>query len=301
MDSLRYTNRHLEKGSPSLQKLAFSGNSRIKVLIKGGGDLGSGTAWRLHRCGFKVLITEIDQPLAVRRKVSFSEAIYDGEAVVEGVKALCIGGLHDADRAWRQGKIPVLSDPSCLSPHAWLPDVLVDAIVAKKNTGTSKHDAPLVIALGPGFEAGRTATFVVETNRGPRLGRLLDEGAAEADTGVPGAIEGVTERVLRAPLDGQWQSEREIGDSIDKGGVAGVVEGVPVKAPINGILRGLIRPGVRVGKGLKIGDIDPRQRRDLCFTISDKALAVAGGVLEGILRVYGASKTAAIDPAATSS
>jgi xanthine dehydrogenase accessory factor len=295
LDSLGHTKRDLEKNSPYQRDLALSGNAGIKVLIKGGGDLGSGTAWRLHRCGFKVLITEIDQPLAVRRKVAFSEAIYDGEAVVEGVRALHIGDLQDADRSWRQGKIPVLSDPSCLSRNAWLPDVMIDAVMAKRNTGTCVHDAPLVIALGPGFEAGRTATFVVETNRGPRLGRLLDRGTAEADTGVPGAIDGVTDRVLRAPREGQWQSEWDIGDFIGKGGVSGFVEGVPVKAPISGILRGLIRPGVRVGKGLKIGDIDPRQRRELCFTISDKALAIAGGVLEGILRTYGVSKRSAID------
>ena len=135
------------------------------MLIKGGGDIGSGAAWRLHRCGFKVLITEINQPLAVRRRVAFSEAIYDGEAIVEGVKALRIGTLQDVDRLWRQGKIPVLVDPECSSRHALQPDVIVDAIMAKKNTGTCKHDAPLVIALGPGFEAGQTTTFVVETNR----------------------------------------------------------------------------------------------------------------------------------------
>ena len=261
------------------------------MLIKGGGDIGSGAAWRLHRCGFKVLITEINQPLAVRRRVAFSEAIYDGEAVVEGVKALRIGTLQDVDRLWRQGKIPVLVDPECSSRHALQPDVIVDAIMAKKNTGTCKHDAPLVIALGPGFEAGQTTTFVVETNRGPRLGRLLEKGAAEPDTGVAGAIDGVTERVLRAPRDGQWQSELDIGESIGREEVAGFVDRVPVKAPIGGVLRGLIRPGVRVSKGLKIGDIEPRHQRDLCFCISDKALAIAGGVLEGVLIYYGTQGT----------
>jgi xanthine dehydrogenase accessory factor len=262
------------------------------VLIKGGGDIGSGAAWRLHRCGFKVLITEIDQPLAVRRRVAFSEAIYDGEVVVEGVRALRVKTLQDVDRLWRRGEIPVVVDPKCSSRHALQPDVIVDAVMAKKNTGTHKCDAPLVIALGPGFDAGQTATFVIETNRGPRLGRLLEEGAAEPNTGVPGAIDGVTERVLRAPRDGQWQSERDIGDSIVKDAVAGYVDRIPVRAPIDGIVRGLIRPGVRVSKGLKIGDVDPRHRKDLCFTISDKALAVAGGVLEGILIHCGVQKTA---------
>ncbi len=288
MVSLRSTKRHPGEDHPSRQRLDLPGNSRIKVLIKGGGEIGSGVAWRLHRCGFRVLITEIDQPLAVRRRVAFSEAIYDGEAVVEGVKAIRIGTLQDVDRIWRQGQIPVLLDPVCSSRRALQPDVIVDAVMAKRNSGTCRHDAPLVIALGPGFEAGRTATFVVETNRGPGLGRLLEKGTAEPDSGVAGAINGVTDRVLRAPRDGQWQSERAIGDAIGKEEVAGFVDRVPVRAPIAGILRGLIRPGILVSEGLKIGDIDPRHQRDLCFAVSDKALAIAGGVLEGILIYYGA-------------
>ncbi len=229
--------------------------------------------------------------MAVRRRVAFSEAIYDGEAVVEGVKALRVEGLQDVDRLWRRGEIPVVVDPECSSRHALRPDVIVDAIMAKKNTGTCKRDAPLVIALGPGFEAGQTATFVIETNRGPRLGRLLEKGTAEPNTGVPGAIDGVTERVLRAPRDGQWQTGRDIGESIFKDAVAGFVDRMPVRAPIDGIVRGLIRPGVQVSEGLKIGDIDPRHQKELCLSISDKALAVAEGVLEGISIYYGVQNT----------
>jgi xanthine dehydrogenase accessory factor len=259
----------------------------IKVLIRGGGDLASGVAWRLHQCAFKVLITEIAQPIAVRRKVSFCEAVYDGQTQVEGVVALLIkdaDGVHDV---WAQGHIPVLIDPQAQAKHVIKPDVMVDAILAKKNLGTTLEDAPLVIALGPGFEVGQDAHFVVETHRGHHLGRLLTSGTAEPDTGIPGPVQGVsTARVLRAPTDGTWQTSSHIGDMVRQGDQVGTVAHKPVFALIDGVLRGLIRPDLAVRKGLKIGDIDPRGRREFCGTISEKALAIGGGVLEGILRYY---------------
>jgi xanthine dehydrogenase accessory factor len=265
--------------------------SKIKVCVKGGGDIASGVAWRLHQCGFCVYITEIQHPMAVRRKVSFCEAVYDGHMVVEGVEALLIRDVRDVYFAWEENKIPVIVDPMCESRHLIEPDVIIDGILAKKNTGTSINDAPVTIALGPGFAAGRDAHFVVETNRGHYLGRLLTKGSAQPDTGTPGPVQGITtDRVLRAPADGQWQTKLQIGDLVKKGDVMGAVSGVDVNAMIDGVLRGLIRPGIQVNKGLKIGDIDPRGIREHCNSISDKALAIGGGVLEGILWYYGFAK-----------
>ncbi len=259
--------------------------SHMKVLLRGGGDLASGVAWRLHRCGFRVYITEIPQPTAVRRKVSFCEAVYDGETVVEGVKACLVPDPAEVTRSWELGEIPVLVDPQGVSKSVMAPDVVVDAVLAKKNLGTSIKDARLVIALGPGFEAGKDAHYVVETNRGHNLGRLLSSGSAEPNTGIPGSVIGITtDRVLRSPCSGLWESALDIGDFVKPGDTVGTVAGTPVTAKIEGILRGLIRPSIQVGQDLKIGDIDPRGVKSSCFTISDKALAIAGGVLEGILR-----------------
>jgi len=179
-------------------------------------------------------------------------------------------------------------DPEATCRHSIKPEVIVDAILAKKNLGTSAKDAPLVLALGPGFEAGKDAHFVVETHRGHNLGRLLASGSAAPNTGVPGAVQGITsDRVLRAPASGPWRNAVDIGEMVKKGDVVGTVQGEALYAAIDGVLRGLIRPGITVSKDLKIGDIDPRGKRDFCFTISEKALAIAGGVLEGILRTYG--------------
>ena len=259
--------------------------TEITICVKGGGDIASGVAWRLHHCGFRVLITEIPKPMAVRRKVAFCEAVYDGHTEVEGVEALLITEANDSRQVWDQGKIPLIVDPECETAKMIQPDVIVDAILAKKNIGTEINDAPLVIALGPGFEAGKDAHFVVETNRGHYLGRLLTEGSAEPNTGVPGPVAGIsTDRVLRSPGMGIWQSEAEIGDVVRKGGMVGSVDGQPVNALINGVLRGMIRPGIPVKEGLKIGDIDPRGVKEHCYTISEKALAISGGVLEGIMR-----------------
>ena len=261
--------------------------SEIMVCVKGGGDIASGVVWRLHQCGFRIFITEIDQPMAVRRKVAFCEAIYDGNAVVEGIEASRISRADDVDEIWEQGKIPIIIDPNCDAKSVIKPDVIIDAILAKKNMGTTMNDAPLVIALGPGFKAGEDAHFVVETNRGHNLGHLLLSGSAEPNTGIPGPVQGITtERVLRAPADGRWENIMDIGDIVRKGDLVGSITGMPVKAQIDGVLRGIIRPGFNVKTGLKIGDIDPRGRKDYCNTISEKALAIGGGVLEGILRYY---------------
>ncbi len=250
--------------------------------------MATGVACRLHKGGFKILLTEIERPIAVRRKVSFCEAVYDGRTVVEGVEAILVKTVDDIYIAWDKKKIPLLMDPQCESRISVKPDVLVDAILAKKNTGTHLDDAPLVIALGPGFEAGKDAHFVVETNRGHNLGRLLTIGSAEPNTGVPGPIQGITtNRVLRAPVEGPWQNNMDIGDPVKRHDTVGSVNGVTVKAQIDGVIRGLIRPGIIVTKGLKIGDIDPRGKKEFCFTISEKARAIGGAVLEGILRSYG--------------
>ena len=266
--------------------------SKIEVCIKGGGDVASGVAWRLYQCGFRILITEIQKPLAVRRKVSFSEAVYEGYMVVEGVEAVLIRDAEHVYSAWEKNKVPVIVDPTCESRHFVKPDVLVDGILAKKNTGISMKDAPVTVALGPGFVAGKDVHFVVETNRGHNLGRLLTSGSAQPDTGVPGPVKGITtDRVLRAPVEGLWESNLQIGTPVKRGDVMGSVSGLEVNAMIDGVLRGLIRPGIHISKGLKIGDIDPRGIREHCNSISEKALAVSGGVLEAILRSYDIEKT----------
>jgi xanthine dehydrogenase accessory factor len=262
--------------------------SDIKVGLRGGGDLASGVAWRLYQSGFKVFITEVAKPLAVRRKVAFCEAVYDGRAEVEGVEAVLISEAEEVYSIWEQSKIPLLVDPQCKAKRVIEPHVIVDAILAKKNLGTTIHDAPLVIALGPGFEAGKDAHFVVETNRGHNLGRLIASGTAEPNTGIPGPVQGITsERVLRAPVDGEWKIILDIGDEVKKGDAVGSVNGVVLEAQIDGVIRGLIRSGIDVHKGLKLGDIDPRGKKEFCFTISEKSRALGGTVLEAILRIYG--------------
>jgi xanthine dehydrogenase accessory factor len=246
--------------------------SDIKVGLRGGGDLASGVAWRLYQSGFKVFITEIAKPLAVRRKVAFCEAVYDGRAEVEGVEAVLIPKAEDVFSIWEQSDIPLLVDPRCEAKEVIEPHVIVDAILAKKNVGTTIHDAPLVIALGPGFEAGKDAHFVVETNRGHNLGRLIASGTAEPNTGIPGSVQGITaERVLRAPVDGEWKNTLDIGDEVKKGDVVGSVNRVALEAQIDGVIRGLIRSGIDVHKGLKLGDIDPRGNEEFCYTISEKS------------------------------
>jgi xanthine dehydrogenase accessory factor len=259
----------------------------LTILIRGAGEMASGVAWRLFQSHFKVLLTEIPHPMAVRRQVSFCEAVYEGTKKVEGVEAVLISSADQVQESWQSNRIPLWVDPDLKQALSLKPDVLVDAILAKKNIGTRMNQAPLVIALGPGFKVGNDAHLVIETNRGHNLGRILTEGEAEADTGVPGNIGGyTTERVLRAPTDGLFHTHKKIADPVEPGETLAEVNGFPIQSRIKGILRGLIRDKTPVWTGLKVGDVDPRGLQDYCHTISEKARAIAGGVLEGILRRY---------------
>lgn len=255
------------------------------VLIKGAGDLATGVAVRLLNSGIQVVMTDLPQPTAVRRTVAFSQAIYDGAATVEGFTARACTGAEEAKALLAAGEVPVLADPAA-EIRTRLPfDALVDAILAKRNTGTAITHAPIVLALGPGFIAGVDCHGVVETMRGHHLGRLLLTGAAQPNTGVPGDIGGYTvERLLRAPADGSFAPLVSIGDAVEQGQAVAHVEGSLLTAAIPGIVRGLLPAGIPVTRGMKAGDIDPRCRREHCFTVSDKARAIGGGVLEGLLR-----------------
>ncbi len=255
------------------------------VLIRGAGEMASGVAHRLHQSHFKVCMLEIDRPLAVRREVSFCEAIYAGEKTVEGVQAKFISKPEQISSVWKAGKIPLLVDPDLKGTKRFLkPDVLIDATMAKKNLGTKIDDAPLVIGIGPGFTAGKDVHLIVETNRGHHLGKVIRNGTAEQDSGIPGDIGGYTvQRVLRTMKKGVFHPHKEIGDKVNKGSVVAVIDDFPAIAEVSGVVRGLLHDGVEVKKGMKVGDIDPRGKKELCFTISDKARAIAGGVLEAIL------------------
>jgi len=257
----------------------------IIVLIKGGGEMASGVTYRLYKSNFKkICMTEVSQPQAVRREVSFCEAIYDEEKTVEGVTARLIESPELIQGVWDRGQIPIIVDPQARVLNFLSPDVVVDAILAKKNLGTKITDAPLVIGLGPGFYAGRDVHLVVETNRGHNLGRAISEGEAEKNTGTPGVIAGYgAERVFRASREGRLKALKKIGDYIEAGEVVATVDGVPVKAQIKGIIRGMLRDGTDVWKGMKAGDIDARGIKESCYTVSDKTKAIGGGVLEGIL------------------
>ena len=257
----------------------------LVVLIRGAGEMASGVAHRLYQSHFKICMLEITHPLAVRREVSFCEAIYEGEKEVEGVRAKFISKTRQIQAVWKEGKIPLLIDPDGKETKNFLkPDVLIDAIMAKKNLGTQIDDAPLVIGLGPGFSVGKDVHVVIETNRGHNLGKMILNGNAESDTGIPGEIGGYTvERVLRTMKKGVFRPQKLIGERVNKGSVVAVVDDFPVIAKISGVVRGLLRGGIEVKKGIKVGDIDPRGKKELCFTISDKARAIAGGVLEAIL------------------
>lgn len=262
-------------------------NERI-IAIKSGGEMASAVACRLHNARMRrIVILETAHPLAVRRTVSFCEAVHDGSCMVEDVRGVRVDSLEGMRAAWEAGDIPVLVDPAWDSLESIRPDVLVDAIIAKRNLGTSAADALLVVALGPGFEAGRDAHLVVETNRGHDLGRIITEGCAAPNTGIPGAIGGFArERVLRAPVSGKLVWDCLLGDLVDKGQILGRVDGEPVRAEIFGLLRGQIRPNGHVPRGLKLGDIDPRGDASYLHTISDKGRAIGGAVLECVLRGF---------------
>jgi xanthine dehydrogenase accessory factor len=262
--------------------------NEIIIAIKGAGEMASAVAWRLYMANLRsIFMMEAARPLAVRREVSFCEAVYRGSQTVEGVEGLKAGTAEDIPRLWRLGKVAVIIDPQWRTLATIKADVLVDGILAKQNLGTRKDDAHLVIGLGPGFVAGGDVHLVIETNRGHHLGRLISSGSAEPNTGIPGPVSGVTsERVLRAPAAGEFRSTRKIGEAVKKGEVIGRIGQIEVAAGIDGILRGLMRTPTWVPQGTKLGDIDPRGEVGFCYTISDKARAVAGSVLEGVLRTF---------------
>lgn len=254
------------------------------IVIRGGGDIASGVAHRLKRCGFRIVVLEVAEPTTVRRKVAFADAVFQGETVVEGIAGKLAAGVPEAVEASQRAGIPVLVDPEGSSLPLIKPGAVVDCILAKKNLGTHKDMAPVVIGVGPGFAAPEDVHAVIETKRGHDLGRVIWEGSAFPDTGVPGNIGGYAEeRILRACGEGVVQNERDIGALVRAGDVVCHINGTPVAASVSGVLRGLIRDGSRVYGGMKIGDVDPRGELSYCYTISDKARAVGGGVLEALL------------------
>lgn len=262
------------------------------VIIRGAGDLASGIALRLIRSGLQVIMTDLPHPLAIRRSVAFCEAIRKETYTVEDVTAHFAHSSSEALTLLKEGYLPVLADPKANCIQELKPDVVVDAILAKKNLGTSISDAPVVIGVGPGFCAGSDCHAVVETMRGHTLGRTIYKGSALPNTNIPGLIGGYAgERVLRAPTDGIFRGVRKIGDSVKEGDIAGYVGDTPMYCTIKGTLRGLITDGTYVKAGLKSGDVDPRNDPNYCLLSSDKALAIGGGVLEAILNLTQALKT----------
>ncbi|MDP6559234.1 MAG: selenium-dependent molybdenum cofactor biosynthesis protein YqeB [Candidatus Binatia bacterium] len=255
----------------------------LTVLVRGGGEMASGIAHRLHSCHMKVLLTEVPMPTTVRRPVAFAEAVFQGCHQVEGVEGVRVHSLGEVYGVWENGGIPVFVDAGAKVREALNPTVIVDAIMAKRNTGTDKSQAPIVVGVGPGFTAGKNVHAVVESNRGHNLGRVLWQGRAEENTGTPAPVAGYTdERVLRVPQGGCFKSLHEIGELVAPGDMVAQVDGCPIKAQVKGVLRGLLKDGIQVGEGMKAGDIDPRGEREYCYLISDKARAIAGGVLEAI-------------------
>lgn len=263
--------------------------SELTVLIKGGGEVASGVAHRLHCEHFHVCLTEVANPLAVSRGVTFSEAVFDGTKTIMGVTAeLVSASLEEINMTWQRGNIPIVVDPETSIKERLKPDVLVDATMAKRNTGTGITDAPLVVGLGPGFYAGRDSHVVVETNHSDNLGQVILEGEAESNTGEPVAIGGLTrERVVWAPRAGVFTTDRGIGDSVAAGEVIGRVGDLPLQAPVSGMLRGLLRSGVRVSEGAKLIEVDPVNDNTICGFIADKIQAIGEGVLEAIMLRFG--------------
>ena len=262
----------------------------LKIIVRGGGDLATGVIHRLWGAGFKVLVLECAMPAAIRRQVALCEAVYQGSAQVECLTARLINSLAEADAVWEHDEVPMLVDEVADSVRAFAPDIVIDAIIAKRNLGTNSAMAPLVIALGPGFSVGADVDVIVETKRGHNLGRIIRSGSAAPNSGVPGNIAGYSkERVLHAPCAGILHVVHDIGSIVEKGEtIATITDGanqVAVKATLSGLIRGMIRDGFAVTEGFKIADIDPRKEELAnCFTISDKARCIAGSVLELVCR-----------------
>ena len=263
------------------------------IVVRGGGDLATGTIYKLKKSGFPVLILEVANPSAIRRNVAFCEAVYQGTQTVEDMTCYLAESLERAKQFLEEGKLTVLVDPKGEAIPVLKPLAVVDGILAKKNLGTNRDMAPITVALGPGFTAGEDVDAVIETKRGHNLGRVLWTGSAAPNTGIPGIIGGYgKERVIHCPAEGILRNVKKITDTVSKGDVIAVVETengeIPVKATLDGILRGLIRDGYPVKPGFKMADIDPRtEEYNNCFTISDKARCIAGGVLEVILQRKG--------------
>lgn len=261
------------------------------VVIRGGGDVASGIAVRLFNSGFKVIILEAEKPYVIRRKVSFAEAVYEREVEIEGIAGRLTESMEDAISTADNNMVSVLVDPDLRCLKQYKPFILVDSILAKRNTGVSIGSAGMVIGVGPGFTAGIDVDAVVETNRGHYLGKVILSGCAAFNTGIPGDIEGFTEdRVLRAPSDGEIEVIFDIGTIVEAHDTVARIGSVEVKTKIKGVVRGMIKNGYHVTSGMKIGDVDPRGEVDYCFTVSDKARAVGGAVLEAILYLYSKMK-----------
>jgi xanthine dehydrogenase accessory factor len=263
--------------------------SELTVLIKGGGEVASGIAFRLHKSHIKLCLTEIANPVAVCRGTTFSEAVFDGAKTIMGVTAEFVSASpEEINQVWQHGNIPIVIDPEALIKQEMKPDVLVDAIMAKRNTGTKVADAPLVIGVGPGFYASKDVHVVVESNHSQCLGRVILEGEAEKNTGIPVPIGGLAnERVIWARRAGTFTTDMEIGDSVMAHQITGKIGEVPVEAPISGVLRGLIRGGVRVPKGAKLIEIDPVNDKAICDIITNKVWTIGKGVLQAIMLKFG--------------
>ncbi len=253
------------------------------IVVKGGGDIASGVVCRLFLSGYKVVVLEIEKPTAIRRAVSFSEAVYVKRVNIEGIEGVLAEDFAQIEGILEEEKVPVFVDDKGIAIERLKPVAVVDAIIAKENLGTNKDMAPITIGIGPGFEAGKDVDIVVESQRGHDLGRVIYNGRASKNTGIPGEIKGYREeRILRAPCEGIVKAFYNIGDEVKRGDIICQTGIRGVKAQIDGILRGMIKEGLTVNEGLKIGDIDPRGVREYAFTVSDKARAIGGGVLEGI-------------------
>ena len=268
------------------------GIDQLVIGFKGAGEMATGIACGLYRANIrKLFMMETEHPLAVRRKVAFCEAVHDKRKIVEGVEAVHVITPEEIERAWNAGRVPIVVDPGWGLIGQIKPDVVIDAIIAKKNLGTHRNEAELVIGLGPGFNAGVDVDLVIETNRGHDLGRIIHSGFAAPNTGVPGTIAGQNiKRVLRAPAGGMIETDYRIGDKVHCGECIGRVGGKEIIVGLDGVLRGLIRPGTLVHEGVKIGDVDPRGKTEYCPTISDKARAIGGAVLTAILSEFNKCK-----------
>jgi xanthine dehydrogenase accessory factor len=264
--------------------LNYQGLSKnISVIIKGGGDVASGVAYNLYKAKIKVLILEKNNPLAVRRKVSFAQAVIDGKTTVEGVTAVFADNYKKVEQILSDNNIPVIIDTLSSAINFFKPNVVIDATIAKKNLGLTKEIAPIVMALGPGFKAGKDADIVIETNRGENLGKIIRKGFASKNTGIPANVMGYTKaRVLRAPKSGIIKNILDIGDYVKKGDIICYVDNAEVKAPFNGVIRGLIMNNRQVFIGLKIGDVNPGSDKQTCYTISDKAHIIGKAALKAI-------------------